>query len=124
MCVSGCISFTGPFSDLETCPTCGESRYDEAKLEATNGIVKEPRKLFTTFPVGPQLQARWRDPETAEKMSYRQQKTQELRREREESGGISGVYDNVLSGEAYLGAVEDGTIGEHDTVLMFSIDGA
>ena len=33
-------------------------------------------------------------------------------------------YDDVLSGEAYLGAVEDGTIGEHNTVLMFSLDSA
>ena len=124
MCVGGCIGFTGPFSDLETCPTCGEPRYDQAKLEETDGIVKEPRKVFTTFPVGPQLQARWRDPQTAEKMSYRRRKTQEVQQEREESDGCSGVYDDILSGEAYLEAVEDGRIGERDTVLMFSIDGA
>jgi hypothetical protein len=124
MCVGGCVGFTGPFSDLESCPTCGEPRYDQAKLEATEGIVKEPRKVFTTFPVGPQLQARWRDPRTAKKMSYRWQKTQELYQECEGSGGTSEVYDDVLSGEAYLRAVEDGKIREHDTVLMFSIDGA
>ena len=57
-------------------------------------------------------------------MLYRWQKTQELRREREASGGIPEVYDNVLSGDAYLSAVEDGAIGQYDTVLMFSIDGA
>jgi hypothetical protein len=124
MCVDGCVGFTGPFSDLDACPECGESRYDEKKLQATDGIIKEPRKIFTTFPVGPQLQARWKGPRTAEKMSYRWRKTQELRRERAESGGIPGDYDDILSGEAYLKAVEDGTIGEHDTVLMFSIDGA
>ena len=33
-------------------------------------------------------------------------------------------YDDILSGEAYLGAVDNGTVGEHDTVLMFSLDGA
>ena len=77
-----------------------------------------------TFPVGPQLQARWRDPNTAEKMLYRWWKTQELRRECSESGSTPIDYDDVLSGEAYLGAVEDGTIGEHDTVLMFSFDSA
>ena len=124
MCVGGCIGFTGPFSTLDSCPECGEPRYDQKKLEATEGILKIPRKVFTTFPVGPQLQARWKDSRMAEKMSYRWQKTQELRQEREESGSIAGDYDDILSGDAYLEAVENGTIGEHDTVLMFSIDGA
>ena len=57
-------------------------------------------------------------------MSYRWRKTQELLQERNGSGEISEIYDDVLSGEAYLSAVEDGSIGEHDTVLMLSIDGA
>jgi hypothetical protein len=81
-------------------------------------------KVFTTFPIGPQLQARWKNPKSAEKMSYRRQKTEELLRERNGSAGISEIYDDVLSGEAYLSAVEDGSIGEDDTVLMFSMDGA
>ena len=123
MCVRGCVGFTGSFANLETCPECGESCYNQAKLEATDGLVKEPRKVFTTFPVGPQLQARWRDPKSAEKMLYRWQRTQELQQECEESGGVPRDYDNVLSGEAYLSAVDDGTGGEHDTVLMFSLDG-
>ena len=124
MCVHGCIGFTGPFSDLETCPECGESRYDQAKLEATDGLVKEPRKVFTTFPVGPQPQAHWKDPKSAEKMLYRWWKTQELQQERKESGGIPRDYNDVLSGEAYLTAVDNGLVGEHNTVLMFSLDSA
>jgi hypothetical protein len=40
------------------------------------------------------------------------------------SASPPGVYDDVLSGDAYLSAVEEGLIGEYDTVLMFSIDGA
>ena len=124
MCTGGCIGFTGPFSDLEECPDCGEPRYNQAKLNASEGLVKVPRKVFTTFPVGPQLQARWRSPETAERMRYRWRKTQDIRQERAESGGITGIYDDVLSGEAYLHAVENGSIREQDIVLMFSIDGA
>ena len=124
MCIGGCLGFTGPFSDLEECPNCGEPRYDQAKFIASKGLVKEPRKIFTTFPVGPQLQARWRSPETAERMRYRWRKTRELRQERAESGGFTGIYDDVLSGEAYLHAVENGSIRERDIVLMFSIDGA
>ena len=124
MCPRGCVGFTGPFSDQENCPDCGESRYDQAKFDASGGLLKVPQKVFTTFPVGPQLQARWRNPEMAKKMHYRWQKTQDLWQERAESGGISEIYDDILSGEAYLNAVENGSVREHDTVLMFSIDGA
>jgi len=126
MCVDGHIAFTGPYAKLERCPhpDCGEPRYDQKKLEASDGLLKVPRKVFTTFPVGPQVQARRQSPEMAEKMSYRWRKTQELLQERNGSGGVSDVYDDILSGEAYLTAVEDGSIGEHDTVLMLSIDGA
>ena len=66
MCVGSCVGFTGPFSDLEACPKCGEHCYDQAKFEATGHLIKEPHKVFTTFPVGPQLQARWRDAKTAD----------------------------------------------------------
>ncbi|KAF9651012.1 hypothetical protein BDM02DRAFT_3081664, partial [Thelephora ganbajun] len=33
------------------------------------------------------------------------------------------VYNDILSGDAYLSAVEDSSIGEYNTVLLFSIDG-
>ena len=133
MCVDGCIGFTGPFADLEYCPSpgCGKPRFDQKKLAESGGLNKVPQKVFTTFPVGPQLQARWKNPKTAERMSYRRRKTEELQREREElrqghdeSPGISEIYDDVLSGAAYLDAVEDGSIGEDDIVLMLSMDGA
>ena len=77
--------------------------------------VKVPRKRFTTFPVGPQIQARWKHPETAKKMFYRQTRTNE---------GGTGDYDDIFDGEAYLKSVDDGEIKEYDTLLMFSIDGA
>jgi len=124
MCVKSCISFTGPYADLEQCPECGEPRYEEKDLEESNGEKKVPRKVFTTFPVGPQLQARWKHPETAKDMFYRWNKTEEIRREREQSGNPIGTYDDILCGKSYLDFVEDGTIGEYDTVLMLSIDGA
>lgn len=124
MCIDGCVGFTGPFADLEHCPDCGKPCFDPKKLEESNGILKVPRKIFTTFPVGPQIQARRKNPKTAEKMSYWWRKTQELQQERERSTGMPEIYDDVLSGDAYLSAVEDGSIGENDTVLMLSIDGA
>ncbi|KAF8546078.1 hypothetical protein OG21DRAFT_1427945 [Imleria badia] len=53
MCINSCIGFTGSFLDLMECPQCGKMRWDEAKLEATNGQVKIPAKKFTTLPLGP-----------------------------------------------------------------------
>jgi len=107
MCVCSCVAFTGPFSELEYCPwpDCGEPHYDQKKLEESGGLLKVPWQVCTTFPVGPQLQAHWKSPKSAKKMFCRWQKTEELRWE-----DGSKVYDDVLSGDAYLHAVEDGSI--------------
>ncbi|KAF8444064.1 hypothetical protein L210DRAFT_3338469, partial [Boletus edulis BED1] len=70
MCPGSCIGFTGPFSDLESCPLCHKSQWDEAKLDASGGRMKVPAKRFVTLPLGPQLQALFRDPETARLMTY------------------------------------------------------
>ena len=124
MCIKSCVGFTGPFADLESCPECGESRYDEKDLEDSDSERKLPRKVFTTFPAGPQLQARWKHSQTAKDMFYRWEKTQELRRERTQSNQPPDIYDDILCGESYLRLVDDGTINEYDSVLMLSIDGA
>ena len=123
MCVDSCVGFTGPFADLEHCPRCGKPCYDQRKLKESEGLNKVPQKVFTTFPVGPQLQAHWKSAEMAEKMFYHWCKTQELRQEHAGSADGSGIYDDILSGNTYLSAVEDSSIGEYDTVLMLSIDG-
>jgi len=115
MCIKSCVAFTGPFADLESCPRCQAPRYDPGELEKSRGEKKVPRKQFTTFPVGPQIQARWKHPDTAKKMLYRQMWTRD---------GGTGDYDDILSGTAYLDAVENGNIKGYNTVLMFSIDGA
>ena len=124
MCVRSCLGFTGPFADLERCPECGESRYEEKDLEESDGERKVPRKVFTTFPVGPQLQARWKSPQTAKDMFYRREKTEELRQEFAQAGVPLDTYDDILSGESYLNLVDSGVIKEYDSVLMLSIDGA
>ena len=124
MCEGSCVGFTGLFADLESCPECGKSCYDEKALEESNGERKVPRKVFTTFPVGPQLQARWKHPETVKDMFYCWEKTQELRQEYTQTGGPPDIFDEILCGDAYLDLAEDNTIREYDTVLMLSIDGA
>lgn len=54
----------------------------------------------------------------AKKMLYRQQRTAGC-----PAGAGVKTYNNILDGEAYLKAVEDGWISGYDTVLMLSIDG-
>ncbi|KAF9642392.1 hypothetical protein BDM02DRAFT_3071904, partial [Thelephora ganbajun] len=64
---------------LEHCPECGEPCYKEKDLEGPDGQVGVPRRVFTMFPVGPQIQACWKHPQTAKDMHYQWEKTQELR---------------------------------------------
>jgi hypothetical protein len=72
MCPNSCIAYTGPYADLETCPMpdCQTSRYDSILLESSNGKIKKPQQQFYTIPLGPQLQALWRNPDTAKKMKH------------------------------------------------------
>ncbi|KAL6303322.1 hypothetical protein BKA93DRAFT_735348, partial [Sparassis latifolia] len=65
MCVNTCIAYTGPFTELENCPKCGEALYDDQKLAVTNSKRRVARQEFHTIPIGPQLQALWRSREGA-----------------------------------------------------------
>ena len=124
MCIKSCVGFTGPYAELEHCPDCGEARYKAKDLEESGGERKVPRQVFTTFPIGPQLQARWKHPQTAKDMFYRWQKTEELRQEQAAPGEPPGLYDDIFCGDAYRNLVDDGLVTEYDSVLMLSIDGA
>ena len=123
MCIKSCVGFTGPFAHLDRCPDCGESRYTQEEPDEPT-CEKIPRKVFTTFPVGPQLQSRWKHPQTAKNMFYRWEKTGDLHRECDESATAPEFYDDILCGQAYLDAAKEAPINEYDTVLMLSIDGA
>ena len=70
MCINSCIAYTGPFAELESCPKCQEPRYDQFCLEASSGTEKIPRQEFHTIPIGPQLQALYRNPESARHTHY------------------------------------------------------
>jgi len=123
MCVDSCVGFTGPYAAMDKCPRCSEPRYDQHKLERSGGKKKVPRKEFSTFALGPQLQARWRSPEMAREMLYRRDKTQE-ELDRRDTRGPDYVYDDVFCGLDYLDVVNHEKIGDHDTFVMLSIDGA
>ena len=124
MCVRSCVGFMGPYLNMDHCPRCGEPRYKQKDLDETGGHRKVPRQVFTTFPVGPQLQARWKHPQMAKDMFYRWEKTGELLRERAATGEPPSLFDDILCGDAYLNLVDNAQIGKHNSVLMLSVDGA
>ncbi|KIM71213.1 hypothetical protein PILCRDRAFT_55084, partial [Piloderma croceum F 1598] len=70
MCINGCLAFTGPFAGLEACLTCGEPRYEQITFANSDGRIKKARQVFHTMPIGPQLQALWRHPESAARARY------------------------------------------------------
>jgi hypothetical protein len=119
MCINSCVGYTGPFSLLEGCPICGEGRYEP------NRAAKVPRKQFHTIPIGPQLQALWRSPESAHDMGYRKRCTEHILDElRRQHGRRTSPYHDFFDGTDYLEAVQAGKINWDDMVLIFSIDGA
>lgn len=119
MCVNSCVAFTGPFKDLDKCPTCDEGRYQENKKTGK----PQPRQQFYTIPLGPQLQAMWRTPEGADRMRYRNRKTDEIIQKIIDEGKIS-CFEDVLHGSEYLEAHRSDKIGPDDILVMFAIDDA
>jgi hypothetical protein len=115
MCINSCIAYTGPLSKLETCSVCGESRFDSKR---------QPRQLFNTIPIGPQLQALKRDPDNAKALRYRMLRTRTIFSELSANGGFLRSYNDFFDGSQYLEAVNKGHIQEDDIVLMLSLDGA
>ncbi|KAF5331223.1 hypothetical protein D9611_013085 [Ephemerocybe angulata] len=120
MCVNTCVGFTSVFKDLHKCPECGEDRYTIRKGKQVG------RRKFYTEPIGPVIQAMWRNPVTAKHMGYRRRKTLEsLNKYVSPTGEIRVTeVDDITSGEDYLRCVTSGIIGLDDTLLMVSMDGA
>nr|GAT53133.1 predicted protein [Mycena chlorophos] len=117
VCPNSCVAFTNHLSELDKCPRCGAARYEK------DG--KTPALRFSTFPLGPMLQAMWRSKENARRMRHRRERTAEILKNRDEHGRVCiDVYDDVYHGNAYLQAVASGEITEDDSVLLFSTDGA
>ncbi|KIK15155.1 hypothetical protein PISMIDRAFT_16720 [Pisolithus microcarpus 441] len=101
MCPNSCVAFTGPYANCDQCPLCTASHWNEEVLRGTSGRSKVPAKRFTMIPLGPQLQALYRDPDLAHQMRYLHE-----------------------PGWDYLGAVLNGDIKQDDIILMVSLDGA
>lgn len=121
MCKNSCVGFTGAFASLMSCPICGELRY-----ESSSGNTQTPVKQFTTLPIGPQLQALWRSPESAERMQYRNDHTNKIIEEIYNNQGTrpDRPFCDLFDGTDYLQAVIDNKIQAGDMVLVMSVDGA
>ena len=84
---------------------------------------EKPQQQFSTFPVGPQIQARYRSPESAVDMHYRDMSMGKILDELNVSGKIDQISD-IYHGFDFHTAIRDGRIAPYDPVLIFSIDGA
>jgi hypothetical protein len=120
MCPNTCIAYTGPFDNLTVCPKCEEPRYEMALPR----MEQRPKRQFHTIPLGPQLQALWRSPETAQKMRHRSEETKKILMELGRNGNHINEWQDIYHGTAYLDAVRAGNIKDNDMVLLISIDGA
>ena len=89
MCPNSCVAFTGPFAELEICPECGEPCYNSL------GVA---RQELHTMPLGPQLQALFCDPKSAQNMSYQCRWMEEIMRELEQNHGQQKAFHNFLDG--------------------------
>ncbi|KAF5351556.1 hypothetical protein D9758_007159 [Tetrapyrgos nigripes] len=107
MCSNSCLGFTGPFAE------CGAPR--------NNAQTGKPQ-LFYTLPVGPQVQAMWRDPEMAEGMRSFYTRAKEALTEYERTSQLK-EFDDISCGKDILDAVQDQQITETTTLLMISLDG-
>ncbi len=116
MCPNSCVAFTGPLMDLDHCPRC-----KEPKRCPTSGKFQQE---FHTMPIGPILQALWRDPESARRFNYRRSKTQEIIETLHSNSGKLPAYEDFFHGSDYLEHIRSGIITDNDIILMFSIDGA
>jgi len=122
MCVNSCLAYTGPFSELEVCPTCGEARFKEVKVGRKTKRV--PRLQSCTIPLGPQIQAIRRSPEGAEAMRYRDQKLQELYNLYDAQPPEEFAYDDIYCGRDIMKHSENLNLTSDDTTVVFSYDGA
>lgn len=130
MCPENCVAYTGPFECLDACPECGTSRYDEdaskssASRRGSSVQKRVPRKQFLTIPLGTQLQALWRMPESAFRMRYRNRKTEEIINQLELNNGDLPIHEDIFHGMEYLNAYSSKQIRDDDTLLLFEWDAA
>jgi hypothetical protein len=121
MCPKGCIAYVAMFHDHETCPRCGEPRYDPVAFEK-NGQ-QQPRRRFTTIPIGPIIQAFYYSRRNAERMQYFLERLEEIQQILD-TGGAIPRYNDTCCGKEFIDLFRAGKISLGDIVLQLSLDGA
>jgi hypothetical protein len=115
MCINSCVVYTRPFQDLDHCPKCHEPRYQPSS--------RNPRQKFYTIPLGPVIQALFRNPESATHMRYSQRRTEEILAQLRRDLNSFDVYDDWVTGSDYLEDIVSGKANIHDVFLMMSLSG-
>ena len=86
-CIDVCVAFTGEYEPFDTCPQCGKDRYEP---DPQNPDRVRPRKTFKYIPIATRLVNMYRDPEMAEKLSYRHK-----------FHSSDGIFRDVFNGALY-----------------------
>lgn len=109
MCIKGCVGYTGPFHDIDICPTCNEERYFPAEGRSQK---LRPRLQFTTIPLATQLQAFYTTEEEARKMLYCHDYTTDLleKLNNPEFDHQSQKFTDFFDGSAWLEVAQSGTV--------------
>ena len=121
MCSNSCVAFAGPYADLRTCPECSADRYEI--ITRRKRQISVPCRQALTIPIGPQIQAQYRSPESAWNMGHRARVMEPLLAKLR-SGGSIDVYEDVYCSSTILEAAKRGDLTSDDTLLMLCIDGA
>ena len=101
MCIKSCLAYTGPYSELDICPRCSTSRYFPGTMN--------PRRRFTTIPIGPVIQAFYGSRDVAEHMHYLERRLAMNVEYAQCNGGQLSKYDDTACGKELLDAWNAGT---------------
>jgi len=116
MCINTCHAFTGPYADLDKCPTCLTSCHHPETGKA--------QRQFTTVPIGPVLQAFYGSSETACHMHYLERKLGDNTTYVKNHNGAIEEYNDTSCSKDLLDAWAAGKFTKDDIALQISIDSA
>jgi hypothetical protein len=116
MCPGSCVAYTGPYSDLDACPSCSTPCF----LPDT----QTPQKCFTTVPIGPVIQAFYGSRDVADMMHYFERRLATNSEQIRLNSGYLDKYDDTSCGKELIVAWNTGTFQKSDIALHLSIDGA
>ena len=120
MCSETCVAFTGPYSDLRSCPECSAPRYKT--ISQGNKLVTVPRRQALMIPIWPQIQAQYWSHKSARNMGH-WRRVMKLLIAKLHAGGSIDIYEDVYCSSILLDAARQGDLTSDDTLLMLLIDG-